>query len=95
MEETKSSDKKALRAKKRRRLQIIRRIKVGAGLCVGLVLVLYLLSAFVFFKISVIDIAGITDEEGNVSEGSIFYSDEEIIRISGVNKVYSIFNSIT
>ena len=85
MEETKNSDKKALRAKKRRRLQIIRRIKVGAALCVGLALVLYLLSAFVFFKISVIDVVGITDDQGNVSEGSSFYSDEDIIKISGVD----------
>lgn len=83
MQEIKNSDKNALKAKKRRRLQIIRRIKVIGGLCVGLALVLYLLSAFVFFKISVIDVVGITDEDGNVTEGSVFYSDEDIIKISG------------
>ena len=84
MEEIKNSDKKALKAKKRRRIQMIRKIKVGTGLCVGLALVLYLLSAFVFFKISTIDVSGIKDEDGNVIEGSIFYSDEDIIKISGV-----------
>ena len=63
MQEIKNSDKNALKAKKRRRLQIIRRIKVIGGLCAGLALVLYLLSAFVFFKISVIDVVGITDED--------------------------------
>ena len=83
MQEIKNSDKNALKAKKRRRLQIIRRIKVIGGLCVGLALVLYLLSAFVFFKISVIDVVGITDADGNVTEGSVFYSDEDIIKISG------------
>lgn len=85
MEETTTAERKAAREKKRRRIQIIRRIKVGTVLCIGLAVLLYLLSAFVFFKVETIDVVGITDENGNTLPGSSFYTNEEIIRISGVN----------
>lgn len=87
MEESKKAENKAARAKKRRRTQIIRRIKVGAGLCIGLAVLLYLLSAFVFFKIENIDVTftGITDENGENLPGSSYYSSDEIVRVSGVN----------
>ena len=41
--------------------------------------------SFVFFKVSVVDVVGIPDADGNVTEGSIYYSDEDIIKISGVD----------
>lgn len=84
MEEQRTTDKKAQREKKRQRLMIIRRIKVGAVLCAVLALVLYLLSAFVLFKIDKIEVLGVKDEEGNMLPASVYYTEEEIIRISGV-----------
>lgn len=84
MEEQKKSDKKALKEKKRQRLILIRKIKVGAVLCAVLALVLYLLSAFVLFKIDKIEVIGIKDEEGNILPASTYYTAEEIIRVSGV-----------
>lgn len=84
MEEQKKSDKKALKEKKRQRLILIRKIKVGAVLCAVLTLVLYLLSAFVLFKIDKIEVIGIKDEEGNILPASTYYTAEEIIRVSGV-----------
>lgn len=84
MEETVRAEKKAQKEKKRRRIQMIRKIKVGAGLCIGLAVLLYLLSAFVFFKVESIEIMGITDEDGNTLPGSSYYSSEEIARVSGV-----------
>lgn len=84
MEELSKAEKIALRQKKRRRLQIIRRIKVGSVLCVSLAVILYLLSAFVFFKVSTVEVAGVIDENGNELSGSSYYTDEEIIRIIGV-----------
>lgn len=84
MEERTATDKKAEREKKRRRLMLMRRIKVGAVLCAVLALVLYLLSAFVFFKIETIEVVGIEDAEGNVLPASSYYTDDEIIKVSGV-----------
>ena len=84
MEETVRAEKKAQKEKKRRRIQMIRKIKVGAGLCIGLAVLLYLLSAFVFFKVESVEIMGITDENGNTLPGSSYYSSEEIARVSGV-----------
>lgn len=78
------NEKIALRQKKRRRLQIKRRIKVGVILCASLAVILYLLSAFVLFKVETVEVAGITDENGNELPGSSYYTDEEIIKISGV-----------
>lgn len=84
MEETGRAEKKAQKEKKRRRIQLIRKIKVGAGLCIGLAVLLYLLSAFVFFKVGSIEVIGMTDENGETLPGSSYYSSEEIIRVSGV-----------
>lgn len=84
MEETGRAEKKAQKEKKRRRIQLIRKIKVGAGLCIGLAVLLYLLSAFVFFKVGSIEVIGVTDENGDTLPGSSCYSSEEIIRVSGV-----------
>ncbi len=85
MEETAKAEKKAEREKKRRRVQLMRKIKVGAGLCIGLAVLLYLLSAFVFFKVESIEVMGIPDENGDALPGSSYYSSEEIVRVSGVN----------
>lgn len=85
-------DKKVQRAKKRRRLQIIRRVKVGAVLCMALAVVLYLLSAFVFFRISAVEVVGITDENGNTLPGSAYYTEEEIVAASGVQLGDSLVN---
>lgn len=85
MEETGRAEKKAQKEKKRRRLQLMRKIKVGAGLCIGLAVLLYLLSAFVFFKVESIEVIGIPDENGENLPGSSYYSSEEIVRVSGVN----------
>ena len=84
MEETVRAEKKAQKERKRRRIQLIRKIKVGAGLCIGLAVLLYLLSAFVFFKVGSIEVIGMTDENGETLPGSSYYSSEEIIRVSGV-----------
>ena len=51
MDEQLKAERKAEREKKRRRLMLERRIKVGALLCCATALVLYLLCAFVLFKI--------------------------------------------
>lgn len=87
MAELSKAERQAIREKKRRRTQIFRRIKVGAILCAVLAVVLYLLSAFVFFKVGNIDVTftGITDENGEALTDSRYYSAEEIIRISGVD----------
>lgn len=85
MEETGRAEKKAQKAKKRRRLQMIRKIKVGAGLCIGLAVLLYLLSAFVFFKVESVEVMGVPDENGESLPGSSYYSSEEIVRVSGVD----------
>ncbi|MBQ7961034.1 MAG: FtsQ-type POTRA domain-containing protein [Clostridia bacterium] len=84
MEEKKTADKKALKEKKRQRLILIRKIKVGTVLCAVLALVLYLLSAFVFFRIDKIEVIGVKDSEGNILPASTYYTEEEIIRVSGV-----------
>lgn len=84
MEERTVTDKKAEREKKRRRLMLVRRIKVGTVLCAVLALVLYLLSAFVFFKIETIEVTGVQDAEGNVLPASNYYTNEEIIKVAGV-----------
>lgn len=84
MAELSKAEKTAAREQKRRMLMLKRRIKVGAILCAVLALVLYLLSAFVFFKVEKIDVVGITNENGEVLQGSSFYSSDEISRISGV-----------
>lgn len=87
-----AAEKKAEREKRRRRIQKIRRLKVGAGLCLALALVLYLLSAFVFFKIDTIEVCGIPDENGDVTAGSSYYTAEEIIRASGAETGGSLVN---
>lgn len=84
MEEQKKSDKKVLKEKNRQKLILIRKIKVGAVLCAVLALVLYLLSAFVFFRIDKIEVIGIKDAEGNILPASTYYTEDEIIRVSGV-----------
>ncbi len=84
MEEKKTADKKALKEKKRQRLILIRKIKVGTVLCTVLALVLYLLSAFVFFRIDKIEVIGVKDADGNILPASTYYTEEEIIRVSGV-----------
>lgn len=84
MEEQKTADKKALKEKKRQRLILIRKIKVGTVLCAVLALVLYLLSAFVFFRIDKIEVIGVKDADGNILPASTYYTEEEIIRVSGV-----------
>lgn len=76
------AEKKALKEKRQRRRQIIRRIKVGAGACLVLAVVLYLLCAFVFFKVESISVISASDEE---TAASSYYSADEIIRVSGVN----------
>lgn len=77
------AEKKALKLKKQRRTQIIRRIKVGTGLSFVLAVVLYLLCALVFFKIG--SVVVVPASEDSVT-GSKYYSDEEIIRVSGAEK---------
>ena len=77
------AEKKALKAKKQRKTQIIRRIKVGTGLSFVLAVVLYLLCALVFFRIG--SVVVVPASEDSVS-GSKYYSDEEIIRVSGAEK---------
>lgn len=84
--------KKSMTKKQRRLLQIIRRIKLAAILCVVLGVVLYLLSAFVFFKISSIEVVGLPDENGNALSASSFYTDEQIVSASGVNIGDSLVN---
>ena len=84
MEETVRAEKKAQKEKRRRRIQMIRKIKVGAGLCIGLAVLLYLLSAFVFFKVGSVEVIGTPDADGNALPGSSYYSSEEIVRVSGV-----------
>lgn len=81
--ELSKAEKKALKLKKQRRTQIIRRIKVGTGLCFVLAVVLYLLCALVFFKIDTVTVLPANEENATASK---YYSDEDIIRISGVNK---------
>ena len=85
MEEKSNAEIKAARAAKKRRKQIMKMVKVGAGLGIGLAVLLYLLSAFVFFKIDTIEILGKADENGTVIEGSSYYENDEIIRVSGVD----------
>ena len=87
MEERANAEKKAARARKKRIKHIIKMVKVGAGLGIGLAVLLYLLSAFVFFKVENIDVTftGITDENGEALLDSGYYSSEEIVRVSGVN----------
>ena len=77
------AEKKALKLKKQRRTQIIRRIKVGTGLSFVLAVVLYLLCALVFFKIG--SVVVVPASEDSIT-GSKYYSDEEIIRVSGAEK---------
>lgn len=84
MTEKTANDRKAEKAKKRQRIMLIRRIKVGAVLGAVLALVLYLLSAFVFFKIDTIEVIGVEDAQGNMLPASSYYTPEEIIRVSGV-----------
>ena len=84
MEETGRAEKKAQKEKRRRRIQMIRKIKVGAGLCIGLAVLLYMLSAFVFFKVGSVEVIGTPDADGNALPGSSYYSSEEIVRVSGV-----------
>lgn len=81
--ESTSAEKKALRAKRQRRTQIIRRIKVGTGLCFVLAVVLYLLCAFVFFRI---DSVVVLSADGADTQASKYYSDEDIIKVSGAEK---------
>lgn len=84
MEEQLKAERKAERDKKRRRLILRRKIKVGAALSCAVVLILYILCAFVFFKIEKIEVVGVEDENGNLLPASSYYTHDEIIRISGV-----------
>ncbi len=87
MEETTKAEKKAARARKKRIKHIMKLVKVGAGLGIGLAVLLYLLSAFVFFKVENIDVTftGITDGNSETLLDSGYYSSEEIVRVSGVD----------
>ncbi len=84
MDEQIKAERKAEKEKKRRRLMLKRRLKVGVALGGALVLILYLLCAFVFFKIEKIEVVGIEDENGNLLPASSYYTHDEIIRVSGV-----------
>lgn len=75
------AERQALKAKRQRKRQIIRRIKVGTGLCFVLAVVLYLLCALVFFKIETVAVLPASGED---TTASIYYSDEDIIKVSGV-----------
>ncbi len=85
MTEMTPEEKKALKAKKRKRLILMRRIKVGAVLCAVLALLLYLLCAFVLFKVETVEVIGIKDANGNLLPASNYYTHEEIIKVSGVD----------
>lgn len=78
-----AAEKKALKAKRQRKTQIIRRIKVGTGLCFVLAVVLYLLCALVFFKI---DSVVVLPADSESSTASKYYGDEDIIKVSGAEK---------
>lgn len=89
MEQTQKTRKQASEKKRKRRQELIRQIKLGAGLCLGLAVVLFLLCSFVFFKVDTIQVEGVEDEECGGSHkftSSCYYSDEEIIRLCGVNE---------
>lgn len=73
-------------------LQRLKQLGFFAALCLVLCLVLYLLSAFVLFKISAIDVVGPTDENGNSASGSSFYTYEQVVAASGVNIGDSLVN---
>lgn len=76
------AEKKALKAKKQRRIQIFRYIKVGAGLSFVLAVVLYLLCALVFFRIGSVVVVPASEDSATASK---YYSDEEIINVSGAD----------
>ncbi|MBR5233233.1 MAG: FtsQ-type POTRA domain-containing protein [Clostridia bacterium] len=84
MDEQIKAEKKAEKEKKRRRLILLRKIKVGGALCCSLALILYLLCAFVFFKIDTVEVVGVKDTNGNILPASSYYTHDEIIRVSGV-----------
>ena len=81
-QELSKAEKKALKEKRNRRRRLIRRIKVGAGLCFVLAVVLYLLCALVFFKVGAVKVV---PASGDGASASSYYSDEEIIRVTGVD----------
>lgn len=66
---------------------IVRRVKVAVILCAALAVILYLLSAFVFFKTESITVTGVDGKEG-----SAYYSAQEIISASGVETGSSLVN---
>ncbi len=78
------AQREEMREKKRRRMKRNRRIKIGVVVCVVLAVIIYVLSAFVFFKVSDVEVIGITDEDGNVLTYNTYYTDDEIIAASGV-----------
>lgn len=80
-QELSKAEKKALKAKRQHRRQIIRRIKVGTGLCFVLAVVLYLLCALVFFKTETVAVLPASGED---TAASIYYRDEDIVKVSGV-----------
>ncbi len=84
MQEMTPADKKVLREKKRKKTMLVRRLKVSAVLCFVLVGMLYVLSAFVLFKIENIEICGVEDENGKMQAFSSYYTKEEIIKVSGI-----------
>lgn len=81
-QELSRAERKALKAKRQRKRQIIRRIKVGAGLCFVLAVLLFLLFSFVLFKVENIKVIPFSTEDA--SSGN-YYNDDEIIRVSGVD----------
>ena len=91
-EKKQAADKAALKNKKRYRKMMLHRFEVGAGLCAVLGVILYLLCAFVFFKVGDIKVQGLTDAEGNTLPGSSYYSADEIAAASGVQIGSSLVN---
>lgn len=81
-QELSKAERKALKAKRQRKRQIIRRIKVGTGLCFVLAVLLFLLFSFVFFKVESVKVVAVSDANASASA---YYGDDEIIRVSGVD----------
>ncbi len=87
MEQTKATAKKKTKADRANTQKLFRQIKIGAGLVIGLGVVLFLLCSYVFFKVQTIQVEGLSDEVCSGTHtfaNSCYYADEEIIRLCGV-----------
>ncbi len=73
------AERQAEKLKRQRKRALIRRIKLGAMLCVALVVVLYILFNFVFFKIEKIEVLSASGDPSS----SAYYTAEEIAKASG------------